>query len=116
MKLTKIIPARRHTITANWCRKDYIEMSPRYRNTRNRINDGRDKIDRMCLCFWCKHRFEDGEMMSLVAFNGKVGNRVLCSKCATELEASKDEIKSAAVADAVKKSSAAIFQPGKEKS
>ena len=82
MKLSKTIPARRYTITATWLRRDYIEMSPRFREIR--------RDDKMCRCFWCNHNFEDGEKMSMGHVDGK-GNRNFCDRCARQLSESATE-------------------------
>jgi len=31
-------------------------------------------------CWWCKHKFKDGEMMGLAAVSGKL-NKILCGSC-----------------------------------
>ena len=78
MKLSRKIPARTETQTALWCRKDFLEMSQRFRDIRSKSRNPMDK------CFWCKHKFEDGEMMALAYF-GSNDNKTLCQGCATEL-------------------------------
>ena len=78
MTLSKRIPARTMTLNAKWCRKDFIEMDKRYREIRAKH---RNKMD---TCYWCHHKFEDGEQMSLACIEG-VGNKVFCSDCADEL-------------------------------
>ena len=80
MCLSRKVPARTKTLTAKWCRKEFLEMSPQYRAIRGTM---RNKMD---TCYWCKHKFQDGEMMALACFDGvKGGNKVLCQDCATEL-------------------------------
>ena len=84
MKLSKNIPARVKTVHYNWCKKDFMEMSQRFRDIRGRNKHPMDK------CGWCRHAFVDGEMMALAQpTNGR--NHVLCQKCAEELLASKEE-------------------------
>ena len=78
MQLSKIIPARRKTITADWCRLNFMAMSPEFRAIRDR---SRHKMQH---CHWCQHPFVDGEMMALACFQEN-GNNVLCRKCAIEL-------------------------------
>ena len=81
MRLSRMIPARRMTLIALWCKKDFVVMGDEYRHVRRVLRDPMDS------CFWCGHEFEDGEMMALACFDGK-GNKILCQGCATELEAS----------------------------
>jgi len=79
MKLQRGIPAHTLTIEFNWCKKDFLLMSPGYRAARSKMHNPMDS------CFWCKHAFDDGEMMALAQPKGKGGNKMLCQKCATEL-------------------------------
>ena len=53
-------------------------MCQRFRDVRSKSKDPGDK------CFWCKHKFEDGEMMALACFGTK-GNHTLCQDCADKL-------------------------------
>ena len=59
MKLTKVIPARRKTLEASWCRKDFMEMSPKFREIRSRCSSPMDS------CYWCGYRFVDGDLVAL---------------------------------------------------
>ena len=79
LSLSKQIPARTKTLTARWCRQDWMEIDDTFRAIRERSRNP------MTSCFWCKHKFENGEMMALAAFDGKAGNRTLCQDCAAEL-------------------------------
>lgn len=81
MKLSKPVPARTKTLTALWCHKDFIAMSPNYRAILAKMRD------RMDQCYWCGHVFVDGEMMALACFEG-IGNKTLCHGCADQLLAS----------------------------
>ena len=81
LTLTKRVPARMKTVVALWCRKDFMEMSQRFREIRAKSRNPLDS------CFWCQHKFNDGEMMALACFEEK-GNKVLCQECAAELLAS----------------------------
>jgi len=83
MQLQKTIPAMVKTLKATWCR-EFLEMTPQYREVRRSC---RSKMD---TCYWCRHYFADGEMMSLACFVGSIGNRVLCCDCADELLASEE--------------------------
>lgn len=78
MKLSKRIPARTKTIEFNWCKKDFMKMNQRFRDIRNSL---RKPMNR---CFWCNHKFEDGEMMAIAQPQNEL-NKVLCQKCAEEL-------------------------------
>lgn len=81
MHLTKRIPARTETIKAEWCQKNFMAMSQRFRDVRAKSRN------RMESCHWCRYEFADGDMMALACF-GKIGNRTLCQACADELLAS----------------------------
>lgn len=76
LSISKRIPARVKKLTARWCRLDYTEMSDTYRKIRHRDP---------CKCFWCGHKFQNGEMMALAAFNGKRRNQTLCQDCGKQL-------------------------------
>ena len=78
LKMSKLVPARTKTLTASWCRKAFIAMSPEYRAIRAKTSKPMDT------CYWCRHKFADGEMMALAAVHGS-GNKVLCQSCADEL-------------------------------
>jgi hypothetical protein len=78
VKLSKLVPARTKTVTALWCRKDFLAMSQKVRDIRSGFRD------KMRKCFWCNHKFADGEMMALASFE-HFGNKVLCQLCADEL-------------------------------
>jgi len=70
-------PARTKVQRFRWIKREFMEMSPRYREIRAKT---RSKLD---ACFWCRHSFEDGEMMAL-ASPEKGLNKVLCQNCARE--------------------------------
>uniref|UniRef100_A0A6M3LBP3 Uncharacterized protein n=1 Tax=viral metagenome TaxID=1070528 RepID=A0A6M3LBP3_9ZZZZ len=75
MKFSKRIPARTETIYFNWCRKEFLIMSPEYRKARAKM------LRPMDTCFWCKYKFKDGDIMAL-AQPKKGLNKMLCNKCA----------------------------------
>ena len=77
MKLTKTVPAHIKTVEFNWCKKDWMLMSPKYRKARM----GMTLMDS---CFWCGHVFSDGETMSLAQPKSGL-NKVLCCMCADTL-------------------------------
>ncbi len=79
--LRRLIPAHNKTITALWCKKEFMRMSQTYRDVRSRSRNPMDS------CYWCKHKFDDGEMMALACFNTR-GNKTLCQHCADVLLAS----------------------------
>ena len=77
MKLTKMIPARRKTVTARWCK---LEWKPK-----GDIPEHPDGWwDHLRHCYWCRHEYADGEMMAMAEFE-RIGNKTLCHSCATEL-------------------------------
>ena len=78
MKLTKMIPARRKTIEFEWLKKDFCTFGEDWRRARKAMKDSLDK------CFWCKSDFKDGDIIALGGC--KIGNKVLCQKCAYEAE------------------------------
>lgn len=80
MKLTKTIPARRKTVAIRWLKKDFMVMSEAYRKARSGMSR------KMNSCFWCRHKFVDGEMMALANIEGS-GNKLLCDGCIQELDA-----------------------------
>ena len=75
MELTKIVLEHKKTIRFEWCKRDFMLMSPEYRLVRTRCRTPMDA------CGWCKYKFSDGEMMALAAPEKK-RNMVLCQKCA----------------------------------
>ena len=77
MKLTRIVPAHRKSATLAWLKVDFLKMSPKYREIRGKSRRPMDS------CFWCHHKFEDGEMMGLAGLKGK-GNKVICATCAAK--------------------------------
>lgn len=84
--IRRTIPARTYEIIADWCKKDYLVMSPGFRAIRNKCRNPMSK------CGLCGHPFEDGEMMGLACFSKPAsGNKTVCQSCADELLASKKE-------------------------
>lgn len=77
MKISKRVPARTVTFEASCCKLQFMEMNPRFREIRAK---SRNKFDN---CFWCKHKFADGEMMAMAISNS--GNKVLCQTCGQKL-------------------------------
>ena len=77
MKLSRVIPAHTKTVHFTWVDKEYTRYTEKFRQIRARCGSPLDT------CFWCKHKFEDGEMMG-VAARPKAGNVMLCQGCATE--------------------------------
>lgn len=77
MELSKNIPARTKTVEFRWCKKDFMEMSQKYRD----IRKGMKPLDS---CRWCGHKFKDGEMMALAAPEKQL-NWLLCQDCAEAL-------------------------------
>ncbi len=83
LTISKKVPARTKTETADWCKRDFMPMSQDFRRIRSNHNNPMDK------CYWCGHPFEDGEMMALAHFVGKT-NKTLCQSCADELLGSQE--------------------------
>jgi hypothetical protein len=84
MKLSKIIPEHKKTITINWIKMDFLKMSQNYRKIRSGSKYPADK------CYWCKHPFEDDEMIALANLK-KGGNKVFCQTCAKKIEETNDQ-------------------------
>ncbi len=80
MKLTKYVPAKFITIEFKWLKKEFTKMSPEFRRIRAHMSDPMDS------CYWCKHKFEDGEMMALGNIKGKGENHMFCQSCVAEDE------------------------------
>lgn len=76
--LSKEIPKHMKIVRFRWCQKNFITMSERYRAVRANMQN------RMDICYWCHHRFIDGEVMALAAPE-KGTNKVLCQECASQL-------------------------------
>ena len=78
MKLSRVIPQHRRIVEFRWCKKDFMEMSPKYRAIRAEMRKPMDS------CFWCQYKFKDGEMMALAA-PMKGTNKILCQVCAADV-------------------------------
>lgn len=84
MKITRHIAARTQVIKVEWCKKDFMEMSKKFRDIRSKSKKPMDR------CGLCRHAFADGEMMGLACFE-KGGNKTVCQSCADELIASENK-------------------------
>ena len=73
-ELSKPVPSRKKVVIILQAKRDFMQMSPRYREIREKSRNP------MCSCFWCGHKFADGEMMGLV-IPEKGKNKVLCNSC-----------------------------------
>ena len=73
-RLSRRVPARTKVEIFTWIRRSFMEMSQRYRDIRKNMKP-------MDSCFWCRHKFEDGETMN-IAGRPKGRNAVLCDECA----------------------------------
>lgn len=80
MKLTKTVPSHQKSFEATSCVKEFSTMNPKFRAIREKSRNPMDK------CHWCKHVFDNGEMMALALCSS--GNKVLCQSCADKLIAS----------------------------
>jgi len=78
LKLSREIPKHQHAEYFNWCKKDFMVMTQKFRDIRSRSRNPMDT------CHWCGHHFVNGEMMALTQPK-KGRNRVLCQDCATQL-------------------------------
>ncbi len=74
MKISRRIPARTETLSAIWCNKSFLAMKVEFRTYPSPIKR----------CFWCRSKFDVGEMLALACLKGK-GNKVLCQTCAEKL-------------------------------
>lgn len=54
-------------------------MSERFRKIREKCGD------KFIGCFWCKHKFVDGEQMALVGRKGKL-NALACQSCVDTIQ------------------------------
>ena len=72
--IAKHIPARTEKIEITGGKKDFMQMSQRFRDIRSKSKNPMDK------CWFCKHPFQDGEMMGLIMIKGKT-NKVICQTC-----------------------------------
>ena len=79
LELSKRIPARTETVKFEWCRKNFTVMDQKYRAIRGEMQNPMDA------CFWCKYKFEDGDMLALAQIKGR-RNVVLCQACVSEME------------------------------
>lgn len=75
-KLERMVPEHKKTAIFTWVRSDFMPMSERFREIRAKMREAKDSHK----CWWCKHKFENGEMMGLAAQIGK-GNVLLCQTC-----------------------------------
>ena len=73
-ELSKVVPARRKALRIRQAKRDFMEMSKRYREIRGA---SRNPLD---TCVWCKHKFKNGEMMGLLIME-KGRNKVVCNDC-----------------------------------
>lgn len=74
MNLSRKVPARTKTIELEWIKKDFLKMSPDFRRIRGgRTYEGFN-------CYWCKHKFNEGESMGLGSVKSK-GNKMFCHDC-----------------------------------
>lgn len=78
MRLTRTIPERVETIRAHWCAPAWMENNETFRSIRAGSRSP------MTCCYWCKRKFDDGEMISVASIES-IGNKALCGKCANEL-------------------------------
>lgn len=80
----EFVITKTETWRATFIKREWMKMSPRYRDIRSRSRNP------MCSCKRCGYRFEDGEMMALGMFD-KRPNATLCQECADYLLAKTTE-------------------------
>jgi hypothetical protein len=78
LSLTKEVPARTETIVFLWVQRHVFKMDADFREIRSKHRNPLDT------CFWCKYKFQDGDMMSLGGI-AKRGNKMLCDDCYQEV-------------------------------
>lgn len=87
-RLSKTVPAHRHTIEFNWIKRNFTVMCRAYREIRAKCGSPMDT------CCWCDHKHVDGEMMALAQPQEPgSANKILCQECA-ELATADTEAKS----------------------
>jgi len=83
MKLSREVPRHIHTVIFKWCKPDFMPYCEKYRKPMSGAKPPNT-------CFWCGHKFKDGEMMAFARRDTGV-NKLLCQSCAAELVASGKE-------------------------
>ena len=82
-QLSRVVPAHTVTLIFRSVAIDWATMGPKWRRIRSAM---KSKLDQ---CFWCGHKFGDGEKMSL-GFSMK-GNKMLCRTCVGALKEARDQ-------------------------
>lgn len=82
LSLSRRIPARVHTETFTWLKRDFSIYNADWRRIRAKMKEPFDDCD------WCKRKFADGEHMAL-AGRPKGRNFILCHGCVDEMEGKK---------------------------
>ena len=72
--IVKQIPARTEKFEILGGKRNFMQMDQEYRAIRSKSKNPLDK------CFFCRHPFEDGEMMGLIMIKGQT-NKVVCQEC-----------------------------------
>jgi hypothetical protein len=70
-----IIKTTVHEYQPLWVKKEFLVYDEQFRAARIGMHD------KMDTCFQCDHKFDDGEIMGLMAVK-KDTNKVLCQSCA----------------------------------
>lgn len=81
LQLSRIVPEHVEVFTFLEIGIDWATMTLEWRAMRSTMDDPLDS------CFWCEHKFEDGEKMSLGI--SSAGNKMLCRKCVDLVEEQK---------------------------
>lgn len=75
---TKITITTTKTYEVKWIKESFLAYSDKFKKIRSRMGYKASN------CFKCRHPFNIDEMLALACLT-KVGNKVLCQKCATEI-------------------------------
>lgn len=72
-----------------WVHTNFMKWNEKYRDVRRSTSSN---YDHEKSCFSCLREWEENESMALANF-GHLGNRTVCEKCATEMDALIKEVK-----------------------
>ena len=77
--LRKAIAAHTKVVKITQAKREWVEMSDRFRLIRSKMRNPMDT------CFWCGHKFDNGDKMG-IALMDKGPNKVICNDCFDKLE------------------------------
>lgn len=87
MRLTKVIPRRRKTVTLEWVRRSFFPNAGAFQSIRARKGEVRSSDRR---CWWCRREFQADDTIALAGIKGQ-RNRILCDDCAIDAIRSADD-------------------------